>query len=173
VLTVPETVGYPEDEFGRSVALTRGTKRILVVGSPRANGGAGRVYTYDLGVDGTSSTQAAAHLTPTGGDAPTSGSGLNFGSQVAISDNGLVLMVSGEADSSNNGAVWFFKRATISSDWVLYGSKITPPATNIGTGVNFGQVITLDPEGRMAVAGTPGALGGWGGATLFSDDLPL
>lgn len=172
-LTVPETVGYAEDEFGRSVALTRGTKRILVVGAPRANGGAGRVYTYDLGVDGTSSTQAAAHLTPTGGDAPTSGSGMNFGSQVAISDNGLVLMVSGEADSSNNGAVWFFKRATITSDWVLYGSKITPPSINIGTGVYFGKVIDLDPQGRMAVAGTPDALGGWGGVTLFSDDLPL
>ncbi len=137
--------------FGAAVALdARG--ETLVVGAPSEGGGAVYVYTR-IG----SAWSHAMTLT-----ASNAGSGDKFGSSVAISDDGMIVVVgapgedstpSGLASTSDeagtdSGAVYVFDRAF---GWAQTFLKYS----GLPVGGGLGESVAVAGDGRVVIAGAP------------------
>ncbi|MFH1809912.1 MAG: hypothetical protein ABIJ09_14300 [Pseudomonadota bacterium] len=90
----------------------------------------------------------------------TSSNGDGFGSTVAMSADGLYLVVGGPSapgsfadggEAIYAGAVWFFKRS--GSTWSEVKHQLTP---NPGDASNFGSALALSTDGATCVVGAAG-----------------
>ena len=100
---------------GWSVALS-GDGNTAIVGGNADHGGIGAAWVFTQ--SGGVWTQQA-ELTASG----ETGAG-QFGMAVALSSNGSTALIGGNADSSNNGAVWVFTRS--GNNWTQSGIEAHP-----------------------------------------------
>src|SRR5690606_15646455 len=159
------------DQFGSAVALSA-DGRVLAVGARAESGmssginpahddnapGAGAVYVYELsgaGVWGEPTYIKAGQVD--GGDA--------FGSDLALSDDGLVLAVSAPHEDGGGagvdpppdemavfaGAVWMYER-TEGGPW---GQTAYIKADQPGAGDQFGFSVALSGDGQLLAVGGP------------------
>lgn len=150
--------GVANDQFGWSVALSDdGT--IMVVGAPTDDDGAGTdngaVYTYDLVLG--SWVQRGSVLT-----VPSIANFAYYGSGVALSGDGNVLVVGAYGDNASFGRVRTYDRS--GSTWVLRGS-----ALSAGDGVSndrFGTSVALSSDGLIMAVGAQ-LRGGVGGVYIY------
>jgi FG-GAP repeat len=89
----------------------------------------------------------------------------NFGSSVALSENGSYALIGGERDETSKGAAWVFTRS--GSTWTQQGSKLTPGSEEIGAGA-FGNKVALSAEGNTALIGDYHDNSDAGGAWVFT-----
>ena len=131
------------DEYGAVALNASGTT--IVVGSPK-NGTYGSVTAY--GWDGTNHVQVGSKVLGSARLSSTSGSGILFGSFVAISDNGLIFL----SHSSEKNIIYEF-----TTDWAIKGTQLgttfTAGVSNAGlTGDGQGIVVTAQsntPESTL------------------------
>jgi hypothetical protein len=156
VLTAPDAGS--EDWFGNSVAVS-GDGNVLVVSSFQWDGGGGTnqgaVYTFDR--SGATWVQRGSALA-----APDAGSNDNFGTSVALSNDGTVLIVGSigwdGGGGTDQGAVYTFDRS--GATWVQRGSVLTAP--DAGAGDKFGVSVAVSGDAEMLVVGSSGWAGGGG-----------
>jgi hypothetical protein len=139
-------VGAPA--LGNSIAMTPdgGT---TVVGGYQDGGGVGAAWVFVLnGSDnGSTWTQQGVKLTGTG----EVGNG-NFGSSVAISEDGNTVVVGGAMDNGGVGAAWGFTRS--GETWTQQGSKLTGAGEgNNNGGGRFGAGVALSADGNTVLIG--------------------
>lgn len=140
--TNPKQYGF----FGASVALS-GDKSLLVIGESDmgyTGYGAGSVYTY-VKSNGTWVQQGRT----TASDASN---GDRFGSSVALSGDGQVMLVGSPKDDdrgADSGSVYFFTRS--GNSWVQR-SKLT--AADASQYDNFGSSVSLSSDGQAALVGS-------------------
>ncbi len=153
-------------EFGTSVALSEDGDTAMI-GGPADNGGAGAVWVFTR--SGSAWTQQGEKLTGTG----EIGKG-EFGTSVALSEDGDTAMIGGPADNGGVGAAWVFTRSD--GAWSQQGEKLvgdcTGSCTNEGTGETgegrFGTMVALSDDGDTAMIGGPADNGGVGAAWVFT-----
>jgi uncharacterized protein (TIGR03437 family) len=134
---------------GASVALSAdGTT--AAIGGPGDNSGTGAVWVFSL-INGNWIQQAKL----TGGLATANAAA---GSAAALSNDGNTLMVGGDGDGNNAGAVWFFTRTN--NQWSQQGGKLTGFAA-----AYLGTSVALSGDGNTALAGGPGGLASTFGRT--------
>ena len=156
--------------FGAAIA--RAGDR-LAVGAPGSRQGAGAVYTFRRGAEGTwerdgllvapgaaDAERAEAPPTPPDPDADASEAPapLLFGSTVAIQDDELWVGAPGAA----SGAGQVHRYVLRAGRW----EEAAPMDGPGGSGAAFGAAIALSPT--VAVVGAPGADGGSGAAYVFA-----
>jgi len=127
--------------FGVHIALNGADGNTLAVGAPHENGTFGRAYVYIR----TGTTWASGI-----GITPNTGAGGAFGSAIAVSDDGGILAVGAQGESSiadSNGAAYIF---TSSSGW---SEQAFLTASNAGTGDWFGYSIAISGDGSLLVVG--------------------
>ncbi len=129
-------------EFGTSVALSA-DGRTALIGGPGDNGGAGAAWVFTN--SGAAWAQQGEKLTG-GGE---SGEG-QFGSSVALSENGDTALIGGPADDAATGAAWVFTRS--GAAWSQQGEKLTGGEEGNG---EFGVIVALSADGNTAL------IGGW------------
>jgi hypothetical protein len=146
------------EELGASVAVSS-NGLVALVGAPAANGGDGAVYIYAQSATGTwSPTPVATIPGPAGAKA-------EFGTSVAVSANGQVVLVgapTGGPGSPSGGAAYVYAGA--GGTW-----PSTPAATfsgPAGSGAKFGFSVALSGDGTIALVGAPVA--GDGSAYLYT-----
>jgi len=157
VSSIPDVSGA----FGAGVALSDdGT--ILAVGAQYENLGKGAVYTYDL--VGDVWTQRGSGLTASDGAQYD-----YFGGEVALSGDGLVLVVGAygwEGGASGQGGVYIFDYTA--GAWVQRGSVLT--ASDAAADDGFGGGVALSSDGLVLAVGASGWEGGasgQGGVYIF------
>ncbi len=150
--------------FGSSVALSADGNTALI-GGPSDNinqlgQGAAWVFTRLNSIWGE---QAKF----TGSDA---GMSSNFGSGVALSSDGNLALVGGQADGGGTGAAWTFARS--GSTWAQQGSKLTGQGENLAG--RFGHSVALAADGQTAMIGgnNDGATAATGAAWVFAPPAP-
>jgi hypothetical protein len=137
--------GGTSNYFGSSVALSA-DGNVLVVGAYGVNSNTGRVYTYDL----TGSGISATWIQRTG---VLDGAGISdqFGSSVALSADGNVLVVGTHVFNSYAGRVYTYDLtgSGISATWTQ--------RTGVLDGANtlnfFGKSVALSADGTVLVVG--------------------
>ncbi|HXB65535.1 MAG TPA: hypothetical protein VNV42_11745 [Solirubrobacteraceae bacterium] len=153
-------------EFGKSVVLSADGDTALI-GGPADNGGTGAAWVFTR--SGSTWTQQGEKLTGTG----ENGKG-EFGTSVALSEDGDTALIGGPADNGGAGAAWVFTRS--GSTWTQQGEKLvgdcTSSCANEGTGETgegmFGTVAALSADGDTALIGGPADNGGAGAAWVFT-----
>ncbi len=148
-LTVADQSGV--GEFGAGVALS-GDGRTALIGAP-SDGASGSAWVFKGGL---SWTQFGPKLTAT--DATSQA---NFGTSVALSNDGQTALIGGEGDG-NNGAAWMFAVSTLTQ----LGPKLTP-ADASGSTANFGGAVALSANASTALIGGLGDNRGTGAAWAF------
>jgi hypothetical protein len=126
------------EEFGKPVAIS-GDASAIVVGAPKDNGKKGAVWVF--GRSGSTWKQLGGKLT--GKDEKGAA---EFGSRIALSGDGRIMLVGGPEDDSGRGAVWAFQRS--GSAW--------KSAKLVGVGGRFGVGIALSVDGSTALIVSPG-----------------
>jgi len=129
-----------EGAFGASVALS-GDGSTALIGAPEDNHvGAAWAFHFESG----SWSQQGTKLTGSGAEKFP-----DFGTSVAVSENGNTALVGGPGDNGGDGAVWPFVRS--GESWSQQGSKLTGSGEN-GSG-SFGVSVALSSTGDAAVIG--------------------
>ena len=132
---------YPGAREGSSVALSSDGNTALVGGSGD-NGGAGAVWVFTR--SGTTWTQQGPKLVGSGG-------GGDFGTSVALSDDGDTALVGGPIGSAA-GAAWVFTRS--GTTWTQQGPML------VGSGAvghaYQGTSVALSSDGNTALVGGQG-----------------
>jgi len=153
-LTAANTPGF---YFGTSVGIS-GDGNTAVVGSDSGGVGAAWVFARTNGV-----WSQQAKLVGTGAVGSS-----DQGFSVAISGNGSTIMVGGEDDASNTGAVWVFTRS--GSTWTQQGSKL------VGTGAagqaKQGWSVALSNDASTAIVGGSDDNALIGAAWIFAAPAP-
>lgn len=86
------------------------------------------------------------------------------GSSIALSADGNLVVVGGQGDNANVGAVWSFVRT--GNTWAQLGDKLTV-SDNIGTAL-FGQSVSLSADGTTLAVGGPGDNANAGAVWMFT-----
>jgi hypothetical protein len=141
--------------FGISVALSADGDTALI-GGPADNGGAGAAWVFTW--TGSTWTQQGSKLTG-GGEA---GEG-EFGSSVALSEDGDTALIGGPEDDTATGAVWVFTRS--GGVWSQQGPKLTGGEEGNS---QFGVLVALSADGNTALIGGPGDNDDAGAAWVFT-----
>ena len=163
-------------EFGKSAALSADGNTALIGGSAD-NGGAGAAWVFTR--SGSTWAQQGEKLV---GDCTAScaneGTGETgegeFGTSVALSEDGNTALIGAPADNGAVGAAWVFTRS--GSTWAQQGEKLVGDCAsscgNEGTGETgegmFGTMVTLSADGDTALIGAPADNGGAGAAWVFT-----
>ena len=145
-----------EGEFGEHVALSADGATALIGGS-RDNGSTGAAWVFTR--SGSSWTQQGSKLD--GGEETGAG---EFGTSVALSDDGDTALIGGPADNGSTGAAWAFARS--GTTWAQQGEKLTGTGET-GAG-KFGSGIALAADGDTALIGGPGDSSKKGAAWAFT-----
>jgi len=150
-----------DDYFGIDVAISTNGSTI-VAGASGVNNGKGAAYVFVKPSGGWTTTAAPNAIL-------TNGSGANnsyFGSSVAISGNGSLVVIGAYATNSGKGAAYVFVKP--SSGWT---TDSTPTAAlTYGSGVvgdYFGCDVATDAVGSTIVAGADGVNSGKGAVYVF------
>lgn len=157
--TVTRTLLTPGDatpslRFGTSVS-TSVDGAVSVVGS-QGNPGAAYIYSgVPLGAGGTR-TQSR-RLAP-----PTTTAGQNFGFDVAISGDGLSIIVGAPATGGSAPAAYVYSKAT--GAWTLIATLAAPTSASS----SFGTSVAISGDGKKVVVGAPGTGTETGTATFFN-----
>jgi hypothetical protein len=162
--------------FGESVVLSADGNTALIGGSAD-NGGAGAAWVFTRS-GSTWAQQGEKLVGDCTGSCASEGTGESgegeFGTSVALSEDGDTALIGGPADNGSAGAAWVFT----SSDgaWTQQGEKLvgdcTASCANEGTGETgegmFGTVVTLSADGDTSLIGGPADNGGAGAAWVFT-----
>jgi hypothetical protein len=141
VLEAIDGVGF--DLFGSALALSfDGT--ILVVGAPGVNSNKGGVYTYDLVEDIW--VQRGSVL-----EAVDAEEGDYFGCSVALSSDGMILIVGAIGKNSGTGCVYIYD--LVEDIWVQRGSVLE--AVDAEEGDYFGYSVATSINGGLLIIGAP------------------
>jgi len=127
---------------GFAVALS-GDGKTAMLGGLADNGEVGAAWPFVLNGEGKWEQQGTK-LTGSG----ETGKGL-FGDSIALSSNGNLAVIGGDADAANIGAVWIFRRPA--STWEQLGAKLTGGGES-GKG-RFGVGVSLSAGGTEALFG--------------------
>jgi hypothetical protein len=166
VLTASDAAA--SDGFGAAVALSA-NGLVLVVGAPYWEGGAsgqGAVYTFDW----SGSAWVSRGSPKTASDAAA---GDEFGSAVALSDDGTVLAVGApmwENTGTNRGGVYIFDWDAGLSAWVQRGPIVQ--ASDAADNDRFGTSVALSGDGAVLAVGATGWEGtneSQGGVYVYDD----
>jgi hypothetical protein len=128
--------------FGWSVSVDIGGLNV-VVGSPGFNSSAGKVYL--LRKSGPCFVESASFVGQQPGD--------QFGASVSISWDALTFLVGAPQESGGGGAVYRFRRATLSDAFTL-ADTFRPPSN--GANAQFGSSVSINRDGSRFVVGAPG-----------------
>jgi hypothetical protein len=152
--------------LGSSVAVSAdGTTAIVggpldgqsgIAGRPT---GVGAVWVF---VRSASGWTEQAKLVPS--DAIDPGTGVGFGSSLALSSDGNTAFVGGALDSGA-GAVWVYSRS--GSTWAEQ-QKITPPADVTGSSPSFGDAVAASADGATLLIGGSGDNSGKGAVWAYA-----
>ncbi len=153
------------DKFGYSVALNPDGSRLVIGAVDDNTGGSKRGAVYLLKLSGSTwgdtvevqrviSDQDTLDLKVAG----------NFGSSVALSDDGTKLAVGakgyGATAHENKGAVYLFEISTLASSWgkdVLYTRRISDGnGVSLSSGDGFGSSVALSSDGTKLAVGATG-----------------
>ncbi len=153
------------DKFGYSVALNPDGSRLVIGAIDDNTGGSKRGAVYLLKLSGSTwgdtveiqrviSDQDTLDLKVAG----------NFGSSVALSDDGTKLAVGakgyGATAHENKGAVYLFEISTLASSWgkdVLYTRRISDGnGVSLSSGDGFGSSVALSSDGTKLAVGATG-----------------
>jgi hypothetical protein len=150
-------------EFGIGVALSS-TGATALIGADQDNSGAGAAWLFAH--SGSTWSQQGTKFTPTGQSGDP-----NFGDSVALSADGNVALLGGEADAGGAGAAWVF--ATPQSLTVSRGGGGSGTVTSSPTGIACGPTCSASfPHGTpVTLTATPAAgsmFAGWSGACTGS-----
>jgi hypothetical protein len=143
-------------QLGEAVALSSDGNTALV-GAPSDNGGVGAVWVFTR--SGGVWSQQGQKLT--GGEETGKG---QFGSAVALSEDGDTALIGGWFDNGQVGAAWVFTRA--GAKWSQQGKKLTGGGES-GAG-RFGVSVALDSEADTALIGGYHDNTGTGAAWVFT-----
>jgi len=131
-----------KDRFGTSVALSADGNTALIGGYP--SGGKGPVFVFTR----SGGTWMRSDRLEPGDEVGAS----QFGSSVALSDDGRTALVGGFSDNSGRGAAWVFVRTA--DGWRQQGPKLKA-IDEAGAGL-FGSSVDLSADGNVALIGGPG-----------------
>jgi hypothetical protein len=138
-LTGSDAAGKPSQ--GYSVDLSA-DGNIAVVGAHNDNGGQGGAFIYKR--TNSSWQQLGSKISGTGSNGPSI-----QGRSVSISEDGSIIVVSGETDSFSVGAAWVFQNS--GAGWQQLGSKL------VGTGhvgfSNQGRSSAVSGDGSTIIVG--------------------
>ncbi len=169
-------------QLGSSMALS-GDGSTLIVGAPKDGHGAAYVFVREGEGSGTKWVQQGGKLTPPegGGEECTSGCGseecfeeasagegtgeCSFGTSVAVSANGDVVLVGDPSAGAGPGAAWVFTRED--STWTRSAVLRGPGAPAEG---RFGRSVALSADGATALVGDPSAANQRGEAWVFTHE---
>ncbi|MGA2163451.1 MAG: hypothetical protein ABSH36_03170 [Solirubrobacteraceae bacterium] len=163
-------------EFGKSVALSA-DGHTAMIGGPADNGGAGAIWVFARS-GSTWSQQGEKLVGDCAGGCANEGTGETgegeFGSTVALSEDGDTALIGGPADNGGAGAAWVFARS--GSTWSQQGEKLvgdcTASCVNEGTGETgggkFATSVALAEDGDTALIGGPADNGGAGAVWVFT-----
>lgn len=147
------------DEFGHSLALSDDGD-ILAIGAPHDSNkleetAHGVVYVFTR--DGERWPLDRAIEGDTRDEGNASGQGDEFGSSIALSDDGRTLAVGARSKDSDNatdaGAVYVFRRSD-AGEWSRNDFPLE--ASNVGATDHFGESIALNHHGNVLAVGAPG-----------------
>ncbi|MCA3148770.1 MAG: integrin [Burkholderiales bacterium] len=144
------------DRFGSAVALSN-DGNTLAVGAPGRNADAGSAYVFVR--SGTSWTEEDNRT------ASNAGAGDQFGTSVALSNDGNTLAVGAPFEdssvtginqpsnelASNSGAAYVFVRSV-----ATWNQEAFVKASNTGAQDNFGRAVVLSNDGNTLAVGAPG-----------------
>jgi hypothetical protein len=131
-----------EGAFGTSVALSADGNTALI-GGPRNNSDAGAAWAFTR--SGSTWSQQGGKLVGSG----ETGAG-EFGTSVALSDDGNTALVGVPEDDAAKGGTWVLTRS--SGVWSQQGSKLTGGEEDNS---EFGVLVALSADGNTAL------IGGW------------
>lgn len=139
------TLNQPQDAVGNSnfgIALALSADgNVLVVGANEDNLGKGAAWIFNR--VGSSWSQVGNKIVPN--DMLTNAA---FGTSVATSADGKVVIVGGPNEENNSGAIWAFNE--INGVWQQFGSKRRSNYLNTSTAF-FGRSIAISSDGNTAV----------------------
>jgi FG-GAP repeat len=155
-----------EGRFGASVALSL-SGDTAVVGAPADNNAVGAAWVFTQ--SGSTWAQQGAKLTGEGESEPG-----HFGNSVALSADGGMALIGGEADGNvtlitgsfsfgGAGAAWLFGRS--GATWTQQGTKLTVAAHS--REAEFGKSVALSSTGGTALVGESEERNGVGAAWAF------
>jgi FG-GAP repeat len=127
-------------KFGASVALS-GDGDTALIGGPGDNARAGAAWVFTN--SGAAWTQQGEKLTGSGETEEG-----EFGSSVALSENGDTALIGVPADDAATGAVWVLARS--GEAWSQQGPKLTGGEEGNG---EFGVIVALSADGNTALVG--------------------
>jgi hypothetical protein len=142
--------------FGISAALSADGNTALI-GADSDNGGTGAAWAFTR--SGGTWTQQGTKLT-----ASDETGSANFGSGVALSDDGNTALIGGYLDNFFVGAAWVFTRS--GAVWTQQGSKLT--ASDETGASQFGKSVALSADGDTALIGGDRDNGFVGAAWVFT-----
>lgn len=147
--TLSNASGVSGDNAGRAVAIS-GDGSTTVVGAPYALMDTGVVYVYTRGAGGWASSSAPAILSASAG-----GIGDVFGTSVAVSQDGSVIVVGAPSSNLSDGGVYIFNRPA--GGWAP-GTTYHQTTAAIGTSAfeEFGQGVAVSPDSSYVAVGAPG-----------------
>jgi hypothetical protein len=157
-----------EGWFGSSVALSADGSTALI-GGLYDNGGLGAAWVFKR--SGSTWSQLGSKLTGIGELGEGSG---QFGSSVALADNGNAALVGGPGDNSPQGsawgvgAAWVFTRS--GSTWTEL-EKLSGGGGELGA-AGFGESVGLSSDGNIALIGGSHDDGTFGAAWVFAHPPP-
>lgn len=139
---------------------------MIVYGSPLDNNGVGSVSVWgrtssSASASGSNSSSSAASVSSSSAakftkiqkmiGTGTSNTQSNQGTSVAISDDGLTLIVGGSSDDNNIGATWIYKKTKAENLFYQYGTKRVG-SEYIGA-CRQGYAVALSPDGTSMYVG--------------------
>jgi len=128
---------------GSSIGLN-GNGTILASGGLQDNAGNGAVWIWVLN-SATGQWSTSTKLVP------SDGSGSFFGSSVDLSLDGTTLVVGGNSDNNENGAIWVFKWN--GNSFQQLGTKLVG-VNNLG-GATLGTSVSASGNGQVIASGGP------------------
>jgi hypothetical protein len=137
-------------QFGKSLAISA-DGNIALIGGWTDNSSVGAVWVFTR--SGGVWTQLGSKIVPTD---ETPGTSAQFGTSVALSQDGSTALIGGDLDNNNvgSGAAWVYVRS---------GSGYAEQRMLTGTGLTgadrFGESVALSSDGNTALIGGPGNTG--------------
>ena len=138
--------------FGQGVSVSLSSDGMYAaVGGPADNGGVGACWIWKRNANGTWTIVQKLSAEPSG-DNGYSGSSPAQGFSVALSADGMYVIVGGNNDNYEVGACWIWKR-NVDGTWSIK-QKLTA-ATNGYSGGSQGHSVALSADGMYAAVGGP------------------
>ncbi len=165
------TTGGSGDQMGASVS-TSSDGSAVAVGAPQGLTTTGHGVAYVF-VQSSGNWSGPVTLTASDG-----ANGDELGDSIAISGDGSTLVAGAPGAAAGAGAAYVFIKQTvilnmvISTIWKSYngGAKLTASDGDAG---GLGSSVAISNSGYMAVAGSPGSIGGEGAAYVFTQSVRL